>query len=173
MKVNIKNLILSGFFLCVLSLYSNPALSGPLDPYIEGAKKEGEVRLGITIRTTNYGKVAGQKYLDAFQKRYPFLKVNFKRIGGSRERNRVIAEMTAGVVNFDVATASETMVPTILDAKLTRILDWGKLGVPNHMYNPNNAGVSLRTPIFGIGYNRDLVPDEVAKTFTWEACTDP
>jgi ABC-type Fe3+ transport system substrate-binding protein len=119
------------------------------------------------------GKVAGQKYLDAFQKRYPFVKVNFKRIGGARERNQLISEMSGGVVNFDVATVSDTMVPTIVDAKLIQTVDWAKLGVPDALRHPRNIGVSLRTPVFGIGYNRDLVPDDVAKTFTWETCTDP
>lgn len=149
------------------------AIAAPLDQYVEGAKKEGSVRVGITIREKVQGKVAGQKYLDAFQKRYPFVKLNFKRIGGARERNRLISEMSGGVVNFDVATVSETMVPTIVDAKLIQTVDWAKLGVPDVLRHPRNVGVSLRTPVFGIGYNRELVSDQVAKSFTWETCTDP
>ena len=156
-----------------LLLHPATGISGPLDAYIEGAKKEGSVRVGITLRPKVQGKVAGQKYLDAFAKQYPFLKLNFKRIGGSRDRNRVISEMTAGVVNFDVATVSETMIPTLVGAKLVRIIDWSKLGVPDVLRHPQNVGVTLRTPVFGIGYNRKLVPDDVAKTFTWETCTDP
>ncbi|HEY7322151.1 MAG TPA: extracellular solute-binding protein [Candidatus Binatia bacterium] len=156
-----------------LAVTTTMATAAPLDQYIEGAKKEGSVRVGITIRPKVQGKVAGQKYLDAFQKRYPFVKVNFKRIGGARERNRLISEMSGGVVNFDVATVSDTMVPTIVDAKLIQTVDWAKLGVPDALRHPRNIGVSLRTPVFGIGYNRDLVPDDVAKTFTWETCTDP
>lgn len=159
--------------LCALILYPALSYSGPLDQYIEGAKKEGSVRVGITIRTKVQGKVAGQKYLDAFEKRYPFVKVKFKRIGGARERNRVISEMAGGVVNFDVATVSETMIPTIVDAKLVHVIDWNQLGVPEALRHPKNYGVTLRTPVFGIAYNRDLISDDVAKTFTWETCTDP
>lgn len=161
--------------LLLLSMIFYPALgrSGPLDPYIEGAKKEGSVRVGVTLREKVQGKVAGQKYLDAFRKRYPFLKLNFKRIGGARERNRVISEMAGGVANFDVATVSETMIPTIVDAKLVRVIAWEKLGVPEALRHPKNYGVTLRTPIFGIAYNRDRIPDSVANTFTWETCTDP
>jgi iron(III) transport system substrate-binding protein len=157
---------------CALTLYPALGDSGPLDPYVEGAKKEGSVRVGITLRSKVQGKVAGQKYLDAFAKRHPFLKMNFKRIGGARERNRIISEMAGGVVNFDVATVSETMIPTIVDAKLVHVVDWGKLGVPDALRHPKNVGVTLRTPIFGIAYNRKLIPDDVAKTFTWETCTD-
>jgi ABC-type Fe3+ transport system substrate-binding protein len=156
-----------------LLITASLATAGPLDEYVEGAKKEGSVRVGITIRQKVQGKVAGQKYLDAFQAQYPFLKVNFKRIGGARERNRLISEMSGGVVNYDVATVSETMVPTIVDAKLVHRVDWAKLGVPDALRHPKNVGVSLRTPVFGIGYNRELVSDDVAKTFTWETCTDP
>lgn len=173
MRKNSKKPIVSLILLGTLTLSPALGYGGPLDTYIEGAKKEGSVRVGITIRQKVQGKVAGQKYLDAFSKQYPFLKVNFKRIGGARERNRVISEMAGGVVNFDVATVSETMIPTIVDAKLVRVVDWSKLGVPDALRHPKNVGVTLRTPVFGIGYNRDLIPDNVARTFTWETCTDP
>jgi iron(III) transport system substrate-binding protein len=173
MQETITGRVVSAIVLGALWLHPATGYSGPLDPYIEGAKKEGSVRLGITIRQKVHGKVTGQKYLDAFATQYPFLKVNFKRIGGARERNRVISEMAGGVVNFDVATVSETMIPTIVDAKLVRVVDWSKLSVAETLRHPNNVGVTLRTPVFGIGYNRNLIPDNVAKGFTWESCTDP
>ncbi|MDP2644740.1 MAG: extracellular solute-binding protein [Desulfobacterales bacterium] len=158
------------------AILSNPApalQADPLDPYIAGARKEGSVTIGITVRDKIHGKPAGQLYMAAFQKRYPFLKVNFKRIGGGRERERVITEMTAGVFNFDVATASATMVRTLVEARLPRAVEWGNVGVPQFLIHPKNIGMTLRTALFGIAYNRDLVPDEVAAGFTWETCTDP
>lgn len=160
------------FALVSLFYSSSPAMAGLLDPYIEGAKKEGSVKLGITIRKKRFGKSAGEKYLQAFQKRYPFLKVEFRRIGGSRERERVLAEMAAGLFNYDVVTMSETMVGTVFKAKLPKIVNWGKLGLPKELIHPKNVGVSLRTPVYGIGYNREFVPDKVAQAFTWETCTD-
>lgn len=156
-----------------LFLLPPPAHSGPLDPYIEGAKKEGAVSIGITIRKKRFGKPAGEKYLHAFHKRYPFLSLKFKRIGGSRERERVLAEMSAGLIKYDVVTISETAVTTVIQAKLPRIVNWGKLGLPRLLIHPKNIGVSLRTPVYGIAYNRELVPDKVAKSFTWETCNDP
>jgi len=146
--------------------------AAPLDTYIEGAKKEGSVTLGVTLRKTSQGKPTGDKYLAAFQKRYPFLKANLNRIGGARERERVLGEMTAGVVNFDVATISDTMADPLVEAKVPLILDWQKLGVPGFLAHPKNIGISLRTAVFGIAYNRKLVPDAVAKDLTWESCTD-
>ena len=163
------------FILGLWSLFLLPpsALSGPLDSYIEKAKKEGALRVGITIRKKRFGKPAGEKYLKAFEKQYPFLPLKFRRIGGSRERERVLAEMTAGLIKYDVVTMSETAVPTVVQAKLPLIVDWEKLGIPKSLIHPKNVGISMRTPIYGIAYNRELVSDEVAKTFTWETCNDP
>ena len=147
--------------------------AGPLDQYIEGAKKEGAIRIGVTLRKKSHGKPAGVKYLDAFAKKYPFLKVDFKRIGGARERERIVGEMSAGVINFDVGTISDTMVDTLMGAKVPMIVDWKQLGVRDFMVHPKNVGVSLRTSMYGIAYNKELIPEEEAKKFTWESCTDP
>ncbi len=176
MKVLIKKvlfLILCCGALTVQPLPARSAPSHPLDPYIEAAKKEGSVTLGLTLMEKSHGKPAGELYLAAFQKRYPFLKVNFKRIGGAKERERIITEMAAGIIDYDVVTVSETMVNTIVSAKLPRAVEWQKLGVPKFLIHPKNIGLSTRPPIYGIAYNRDLIPDAVAKTFTWETCTDP
>ncbi|MDP2644429.1 MAG: extracellular solute-binding protein [Desulfobacterales bacterium] len=157
----------------IMAVQPFPVHSDPLDPYIEGAKKEGSVTIGVTLREKVHGKPAGELYIAAFQKRYPFLKVTFKRIGGFRERERIVTEMMAGIFNYDVATASELQIDTLINAKLPRLVEWEKLGVPQFLVHPENIGVPLRTPVFGIAYNRDLVPDQVAQTFTWETCTDP
>ncbi len=72
--------------------------------------------------------------------------------------------MAAGVINYDVVTLSETMVKTALAAKLPRIVDWKRLEVPDTLIHPKKAGISLRTPVYGIAYNRELVSDKVAQT---------
>ena len=167
------------FFLILCGALAFPPLAAlaaptnPLEPYIEGAKKEGALHLGITLRAKSHGKPSGELYLAAFQRRYPFLKVTFERVGGAHERERVLTEMTAGIFNFDVVTASETAIPTIIDAKLPRVVEWQKLGVPKYFVHPKNIGISMRTQVYGIGYNRKAIPDALAKTFTWETCTDP
>ena len=106
----------------------------------EKAKKEGAVRVGITIRKKRFGKSAGEKYLQAFQRQYSFLRFKFKRIGGSRERERVLAEMSAGLIKYYVVTISETAVPIVVQAKLPLIFDWGKVGIPKSLIQPKNVG---------------------------------
>ncbi|MDP2647589.1 MAG: extracellular solute-binding protein [Desulfobacterales bacterium] len=157
----------------IMAIIPFPLHSGPLDPYIEGAKKEGSLTLGLTLREKIDGKPAGVLYIDAFNKRYPFLKVIFKRIGAARERERIMSEMTAGISEYDVATLSDTMINAVVEANLHRAFDWETLGVPKFLVYPGNVGVFQRTMVYGIAYNRKLVPDEVARTFTWETCTDP
>jgi len=65
------------------------------------------------------------------------------------------------------------LFPTILKAKLPLMAEWKKLGVPAIFTHPKNMGITLRTQVFGIGYNRELIPDKVAEKFTWETCADP
>src|SRR5574340_248346 len=109
-------LVCCGALLTVQPLPVFSAQSNPLNPYIEGAKKEGALDLGITLREKSHGKPSGELYLAAFKKRYPFLKLTFGRVGGSQDRERILAEMTAGIVRYDVTTVSETLIQTVVDA---------------------------------------------------------
>src|SRR3989304_6364762 len=98
-EIPMKRMIKKWLFLiaCGVVLSPHPVQTAPLDPIIEAAKKEGSVTIGITLRDKSHGKPAGEFYLAAFKKRYPFLKVNFKRVGGAAERERILTEMTSGV----------------------------------------------------------------------------
>src|SRR5688500_564480 len=57
-------------------LSESAAQSVPSEAILEGAKKEGGVVWYGTINVTD-----GKKVIDAFEKKYPFLKVNFYRAG--------------------------------------------------------------------------------------------
>jgi hypothetical protein len=52
------------------------AQTGASEAILEGAKKEGSVVWYGTINVTD-----GRKVVDAFEKKYPFLKGNFNRAG--------------------------------------------------------------------------------------------
>jgi len=144
-----------------------------LQKVLEGAKKEGKAKVSLTVRWEENGKPAAKKIVDAFHARYPFVKIEYERVGGSRERERVLTELVAGRISYDVTVISETQVPLALQANLTEKIDWVSLGVhPQHVH-PQGAGVLYRTQMLGIAYNRKLVTDEVGRKLTWEDCANP
>jgi ABC-type glycerol-3-phosphate transport system substrate-binding protein len=47
------------------------------------------------------------KYLELFNKKYPFVKVNVRRVGGERLITIITTEYRAGKTLFDVVISSE------------------------------------------------------------------
>lgn len=141
-----------------------------LQKIAEAAKKEGKVKVGITVRWEEAGKPGAKKLVEVFQNRYPFVKVEYERVGGSRERERVLTEMAAGKVTYDVTVISETQVPTALQANVVEKVDWKALGVNPHHVHSDGFGVNYRSQLYGIVYNRKLIPEAVGSKLTWEDC---
>ena len=144
-----------------------------LEKIIEAAKKEAKLKVGLTVRWEEGGKPGAKKFVEAFQSRYPFIKVEYERVGGSRERERVLTELAAGRSPYDVTVLSETQVPIALKANVTEKVDWKLLGVPSQHVHPEGFGVNYRSQLYGISYNRKLVPEEVGRKLTWEECAAP
>jgi len=144
-----------------------------LQKLIEGAKNESKVRIGLTMRWQEAGKPSGQKIVETFQARYPFVNVEYERVGGSRERERVLTELAAGKVPYDVTALSGTQLPMVLQANLAEPVDWRALGVPARHVHPARFGVYYRSQVVGILYNRKLIPDSVGSKLTWEDCANP
>ncbi|MGH7824646.1 MAG: ABC transporter substrate-binding protein [Candidatus Binatia bacterium] len=169
--MNVKNFILGLIALSLLSFSS--AWAQGLEKIVAGAKKEGKVKVGITVRWEEAGKPGAKKLVEAFQSRYPFLKVEYERVGGSRERERVLTELAAGKVSYDVTVISETQVQTALRANIVEKVDWKALGVhPQHVH-PDGFGVNYRSQLYGIVYNQKLIPEHAGKKLTWEDCAAP
>jgi ABC-type Fe3+ transport system substrate-binding protein len=144
-----------------------------LERVVEGAKKEGKVKVGLTVRLEEGGKPAAKKMVEVFQARYPFVNVDYERVGGSRERERVLSEMAAGKISYDVTVLSETQVPVAVKANLIEKIDWRALGVmPQHVHD-EGGGVNYRAQFYGIAYNRKLIPESSGSKLTWEDCASP
>jgi iron(III) transport system substrate-binding protein len=151
----------------------SPLWAQSLEKITEGAKKEGKLKVGLTVRWEEAGKPGAKKFVEVFQTRYPFLKVEYERVGGSRERERVLTELAAGRISYDVTVLSETQVPTALQANVAEKVDWKALGVTAQHVHPDGFGVNYRSQLYGIAYNRKLVPDDVGRKLTWEDCAAP
>src|SRR5215475_7140739 len=150
-----------------------PLWAQGLEKLVDGAKKEGRVKVGLTVRWEEAGKAGAKKFVEVFQTRYPFLKVEYERVGGSRERERVLSELAAGKVSYDVTVLSETQVPTALRANVVEKVDWKSLGVmPAHVH-PDGFGVNYRSQLYGIAYNRKLIPEALGQKLIWEDCAAP
>jgi len=144
-----------------------------MDQIVAGAKKEGEVRVSISVRKKRRGLIMGTRLIEAFQKKYPFINVKYKRIGGSRQRERVFSELVGGMISYDVATLSNTQVEPGIKANIFQKVNWKKLGARPTIVHPTGVGVSYRTQVFGMGYNTDLVSKEDAQKLSWEDCINP
>jgi ABC-type glycerol-3-phosphate transport system substrate-binding protein len=107
-----KTKIFIGVLVGVSLLFLTLLWAQSLEKIAEGAKKEGRVKVALTVRWEEGGKPGAKKFVEVFQTRYPFLKVEYERVGGSRERERVLSELAAGKVSYDVTVLSETQVPT-------------------------------------------------------------
>ena len=140
---------------------------------MEGAKKEGRVKLGITLRLDVAGKPSGRKLIEAFQARYPFIKVDFERVGGTREREKVFTELAAGQVSYDVTVMTVTQIPIVLKTNVVERIDWRSLGIQPQDIGPQALGVNYQHVVFGITYNKALLSDESARKMGWEDCADP
>lgn len=162
-----RRLLIALFF-----LFPALAHAQSLDRIIEGAKKEGKVKLGLTVRWQEGGKPGAQKMVELFQSRYPFVKVEYERVGGSRERERVLSELAAGQLPYDVTVLSETQVPVAVKANVMEKADWRSLGVmAQHLHE--DVGVTYRSQLYGIAYNRKVVPDAAGAKLGWDDCVSP
>jgi ABC-type phosphate transport system substrate-binding protein len=77
--------------IAVLALLLRPLVSPAQSPSPEKAKAEREVTL---YGSTNASVM--QKVIQGFEKKYPFLKVNYARTRGDKVMQRIVAEQRAG-----------------------------------------------------------------------------
>src|SRR5262247_4456129 len=74
---------------------------------VEGAKKEGALVFYTTMDIQN-----SKPLLDVFNKKYPFIKADLVRLGGTAMVSRILTEAQAGASKFDVAVGiSPSLTP--------------------------------------------------------------
>ncbi len=173
-----------GFSLAVALIFTDIALSAPARPTTvaelalykgadrqkileEGAKKEGK----LMFYTSGILKQAVNPLVDAFQKRYPYIKVEIWRAGSNTLIPRVLEEHKAGKNLFDVIESTQ----------LTQMI-LQKEGINQPFYSPNLAYIdegavikasgesvfraAFRESGVGLGYNTKLIrKEQVPKTY--------
>jgi len=137
------------------------------DKMIEAAKKEGEVAFygGFSV-----SDVAG--FIQKFNKKYPFIRVNHLREGAEKLMTRVLTERQAGRYSVDVIQARGFPARVMLDKGV-----FAKYASPESSVYPKGfkdaegrwATMYVQTSV--IGYNTKFVkPGEIKN---WEDLTNP
>jgi iron(III) transport system substrate-binding protein len=139
------------------------------DSISRGAKQEGKLSWSSNLEDPEVKDLHS-----AFQKEYPFIKINYKRVMGGEQRQRIISEMQSGLFPYDMMSIEAEAVDQFQKLNfLSDPVDWHRLfGVDPRMIHPQGFLVSIGNNPTGIYYNSTLVPKEhVPKT--WADCTNP
>lgn len=154
--------------ICAQRADDSSARNQELAKLIEGAKAEGKVIWWDGLKPDEAAPV-----IEAFQKKYPFLKVEHTRIHGTESRERIFREMQVKIVNFDVFDIGGEEVPTFVNAGLLSKYDWAKaFDLKPEQIDPSGFFLNIGSHIFGPAYNTKLVkPEDVPKS--WEDLLNP
>jgi iron(III) transport system substrate-binding protein len=119
----------------------------------EGAKKEGSVK----VFTITYVTLI-QAYLDAFMKKYPFIRAEYWRGSGNRLVNRVLTEHRLGKLDADIVS-----VPNEVPLTLKKAGVWARYRSPELTHYPaafhdrDGYWSSTHLGLAAIAYNTKLV----------------
>lgn len=145
-------------------------LSGPDRQHIleEGAKKEGAVVWYCSLTENTVLRPLAQ----AFEKKYPFVKLTYWRGGSTAIIQKTTAELLAKAPVVDVIEGSGTAVPLIA-AKAVIPFTSPHIADFQEIYrDPRHLWAATRFSYYGLGYNTNLVSKaEVPKNY--QALLDP
>ena len=137
---------------------AQPAPFNPPPALVEAARKEG----ALTFYTASFTEVE-QEVINAFNKRFPFIRVSMVRASGGQLITRVRSEAAAGKLVADVIDHSDRgLMKSIEDL-------FADYAPPNAADYLPDSRISNRiwpriTPVWCIAYNTELVKD-VPKTW--------
>jgi iron(III) transport system substrate-binding protein len=154
-------------FLVALSM-SVFAQVSPDPKLVEGAKKEGEI-----IWYTSMTFDQSQPIVEAFQKKYPFIKPTLFRSGGGALMNKVLTEARAGRFGFDVVGGRGEMIQAFREKNLiAAYLSPETKMIEPDLYDKQGYWYVHYVVPNALGYNTKLVKtEEVPRTY--EALLDP
>jgi iron(III) transport system substrate-binding protein len=135
---------------------------------LEGAKKEGEV-----VWFTSMPLDQSQPVANAFQKKYPFIKVTLFRSGGGALINRILTEARAGKYSFDVVGGKGEMIQGFKEKDLLASYRSPETSmIDPDLFDKNGYWYVYYVVTNVLGYNTKLVKKEDVPT-TYEALLNP
>ena len=141
-----------GVLIALLSLFPlKIAVAAEEPPNLADAKKEGKVVLYVSAQLS-----LAQSISRAFEKKYPFLKVEITRTSGENLLNRIRTEKLAGKMAFDVVYgATVPLMPTLGVVK--PYLSAEAKAYPAKFREPKDFWTGVSANYYVIGYNTKLV----------------
>jgi iron(III) transport system substrate-binding protein len=121
---------------------------------VAGAKKEGQVTL-YTALTVNQ---AVRPLIEGFQKKYPFIKMEYWRGSSRKIAQKINAERRADSLVADVLEGSGLSQIMVKAKAVTTFTSPKTAALPKKYTDPDNLWVPSRFSYFGMAYNTKLVP---------------
>lgn len=129
---------------------------------IEGAKKEGALVFYTTMDIQN-----SKPLLDAFTKKYPFIKGDLVRLGGTAMVSRIITEAQANANRFDVAVGISPSYTPMRERNL--ILPYLSPEFPDlydDLYDAQGYWSTVYLNTLVLGYNTKIISrNDLPKTY--------
>jgi iron(III) transport system substrate-binding protein len=140
---------------------------GAWDKLYEAAKKEGEVIYNPAEDLGPYKAIA-----DAFQKKFPGIRVRLVSVGATQLASRIVMEAGAKKISMDVSRMTIELSMPMLDRDIARPFDWAGFDIPSDDILLD--GKVLRYTLFPyvFYYNNTLVSEKEAPK-TWDDLLDP
>ena len=148
------------FFIIFLCFASLAAAAEP--SVIEGAKKEGALVFYTTMDIQN-----SKPLLDAFSKKYPFIKADLVRLGGTAMVSRIMTEAQAGASKFDVAVGiSPSLTPMRERNLIAPYLTSEAASLYDDLYDPKGFWTTVYLNTLVLGYNTKAISrNDLPKTY--------
>jgi iron(III) transport system substrate-binding protein len=127
---------------------------------VSEAKKEGKLRVLTSLQSKTFKAMAA-----SFKRHYPLIEVSGEEIIGPDSHQRFLLEAKAGTATgwdaFNMAPEFyPEYMPHIKKFDLLGMALQKVLAIPPAMIDPKYRSViSLATTIYGVGYNRNLIPE--------------
>ena len=135
-------------------------------PYLSSAKKEAQVNLYATAALINT-----QAAVKVFEQKYPFIKVDFIRVGAEKMLSKIRTERAAGKILFDVIYGGVAPLLTTLDVLQPYASPEAK-AYPTKFKDPKGLWTGFGANYYVIAYNtRKVTKQEAPKS--WEDLHDP
>ena len=146
----------------ILFIADNAAESQEIDKLIEGAKKEGKVSYYVSMNQEDAMRMA-----NAFQEKYPFIKVEMFLLSGENLLVKALAEARAGKFGADVYDSSLEQI-AIMKQKGLLMKYYGpeSKAIPEDYRDPEGFWTATYILPCVIAYNTKIVaPHDVPKTY--------